>query len=118
MNARTVVVALVYLLSAVLFILGLMRLSKVRTARRGNAIAATGMLLAVVGTLVELGRVDYRWIVGGLVVGAAVGALAAYRVKMTGMPELVALLNGFGGAASALVALSVYWADIVPPPAV
>ncbi len=118
MNARTVVVALVYLLSAVLFILGLMRLSKVRTARRGNAIAATGMLLAVVGTLVELGRVDYRWIVGGLVVGAAVGALAAYRVKMTGMPELVALLNGFGGAASALVALSVYWSDIVEPPAV
>lgn len=115
MSARTAVVALVYLLSAVLFIFGLKRLSKVRTAHRGNAIAAAGMLLAVVGTLVEAGRVDYRWMVGGFVVGAAIGALAAVRVKMTAMPELVALFNGFGGAASALVALSVYWSDIVAP---
>ena len=117
MNARAVVVSLVYLLSAVLFIVGLMRLSKVRTARRGNALAALGMGLAVIGTLVELGFVDYRWIAGGLVVGAVAGAIAAERVKMTGMPELVALFNGFGGAASALVALSVYWTEAAGPQA-
>ncbi|MGI5861891.1 MAG: NAD(P)(+) transhydrogenase (Re/Si-specific) subunit beta [Myxococcales bacterium] len=113
MSARATVIALVYLLSAVLFIFGLKRLSKVRTAHRGNAIAASGMLLAVVGTLVELGRVDSRWIIAGTVVGGAIGAVAAVRVKMTAMPELVALLNGLGGAASALVALSVYWSGVV-----
>jgi NAD(P) transhydrogenase subunit beta len=106
---------LLYLLSAVLFILGLKRLSRVRTARGGNALASLAMLLAIIGTLVELGTVDYRWILIGLAVGSAVGAFAAVRVPMTSMPEMVALLNGFGGAASALVALSVYWVDVVEP---
>ncbi len=110
---RTVVVPLIYLLSAVLFIFGLKRLGRVRTARQGNGIAALAMLLAVVGTLLELGFIDYRWIVGGLVVGSVVGAAIAVRVPMTSMPEMVALLNGVGGAASALVALAVYWVDVV-----
>jgi len=115
-ETRTVVVALIYLLSATLFVLGLKRLARVRTARQGNGISAVAMLLAVVGTLIELGIVqDYRWIVAGIVVGSAVGAVIAVRVPMTSMPEMVAILNGFGGAASALVAISIYWVDVVEP---
>ena len=112
---RNVLVPLIYLLSATLFIFGLKRLGKVKTARGGNVIAAVAMLLAVVGTLLELGSIDYRWILIGLALGTGVGAVVAYRVPMTSMPEMVALLNGFGGAASALVALSIYWVDVVEP---
>jgi len=101
-------VPLIYLLSAVLFILGLKRMTRVPTARQGNRMSALAMLLAVVGTLLELGMVDYRWIIAGLVLGSAVGAFAALRVPMTSMPELVALLNGSGGLSSAAVALSTY----------
>ncbi len=114
-TVRNVLVPLIYLLSATLFIFGLKRMSRVKTARGGNFIAAVGMLLAVVGTLLELGSIDYRWILAGLAVGTGVGAVIAYRVPMTSMPEMVAILNGFGGAASALVALSIYWVDIVEP---
>ncbi len=106
------VVSLLYLLSAVLFIFGLKGLTKIRSARRGNAIAATAMLLAAVTTLVEMGRVDYRWIVAGILVGGTIGAVAATRVAMTSMPEMVALFNGFGGGASALVALSIVWLEL------
>jgi len=112
---RTVVVPLIYLLSATLFIFGLKRLSRVRTARAGNAVAAFAMLLAVVGTLLELGWIDYRWIAAGLVAGTVIGAAIAVRVPMTSMPEMVALLNGFGGAASALVGIAVYWVDVAEP---
>jgi H+-translocating NAD(P) transhydrogenase subunit beta len=100
-----------YLLSAVLFIFGIKRLTKVRTARQGNGLSALAMLIAIVTTLVEMGMVDYRYILIGLVVGSGIGLFAAYRVQMTGMPEMVALLNGVGGAASALVALSVLWRE-------
>ncbi len=106
-------IPLLYLLSAVLFIFGLKRLSRVKTARGGNALAAVAMLLAIVGTLLELGSIDYRWIAAGLIAGTVVGGIVAIRVPMTSMPELVALLNGFGGGASMLVAISVYWVDIV-----
>ena len=112
---RTVVVPLIYLLSATLFIFGLKRLSRVRTARGGNAIAAVAMALAVIGTLIELGSIDYRWIAAGLIAGTVVGAAIAVRVPMTSMPEMVALLNGFGGAASALVGLAIYWVDVAEP---
>ncbi|MDX1502330.1 MAG: NAD(P)(+) transhydrogenase (Re/Si-specific) subunit beta [Thermoanaerobaculia bacterium] len=108
-----VLVPLFYLISAVLFILGLKGLTKVRTAQRGNGLAALAMLLAIVTTLLEMGLVDYRWIVAGLVVGGLIGAVAALRVEMTAMPEMVALFNGFGGGASALVALSVLWLEVV-----
>ena len=110
---RSTLVPIIYLVSTVLFIFGIKQLAKVKTARRGNAIAAVGMLLAIIGALLELGVVDYHWIVGGMLIGTVVGALFATRVQMTAMPEMVALFNGFGGIASALVATSVYWDKVV-----
>jgi H+-translocating NAD(P) transhydrogenase subunit beta len=83
-------------------------LGRAETAKRGNRVSAVGMLIAVVATLLA-GGFDYTWIVVGLVIGAAIGAVAARRVQMTGMPEMVALLNGSGGLASMLVG----WAEYV-----
>jgi H+-translocating NAD(P) transhydrogenase subunit beta len=97
-------VALLYLLAAVAFIIGLKRLASPRTARSGNAIAGLGMLLAVVVTLVDQHIVSWALVGGALAVGAAIGVVWARRVAMTGMPQMVAVLNGLGGAASALVA--------------
>ncbi len=97
-------VQLAYLAAAVLFILGLKGLSSAKTAVRGNALAAVGMAIAVAAALVDAGVLGWEWMLAGVVVGSAIGALAATRVQMTSMPEMVALLNGFGGAASALVA--------------
>ena len=108
-------IPLLYLISAVLFIVGLKGLTKVRSARRGNAISALAMLIAVVATLLEIGLVDYRWILLGLVVGSTIGLIAALRVQMTQMPEMVALFNGFGGGASAIVALATMWQQAVQP---
>jgi H+-translocating NAD(P) transhydrogenase subunit beta len=105
--------ALLALVSIALFVVGLKRLSRVRTARSGNALMAGGMLLAVVLTLIEQGLVDYRWIVGGLAIGGGVGVAIVVRAKATAMPEIVARFNGFGGAASALVALSLFWHEVV-----
>jgi NAD(P) transhydrogenase subunit beta len=112
---NTVIVPILYLVSAILFILGLKGLTRIRSARRGNATAALAMLIAVVTTLLDMGIVDYRWILSGLVTGGLIGAIAAVRVKMTAMPEMVALFNGFGGGASALVALSILWLQIIEP---
>jgi NAD(P) transhydrogenase subunit beta len=95
-----------YLVSISLFVLGLKLLSSPRTARRGNFLSSAGMLIAVVGTLLEREIVDFRFIIAGLVIGGFLGVLAAYRVKMTSMPQMVGLLNAFGGGASALVALA------------
>lgn len=105
--------SLAALVSIALFVVGLKRLSRIRTARSGNALLAAGMLLAVVITLVEQGLVDYRWIAIGLGLGATAGVLIVVRAQATQMPEIVARFNGFGGAASALVALSLYWGQIV-----
>jgi NAD(P) transhydrogenase subunit beta len=99
-------IELLYLISAALFIFGMKGLTKVKSARKGNMMSAVAMLIAIVATMLEIGLVDPRWIVGGLVVGALIGAVAAVRVQMTEMPEMVALFNGFGGGASALVAIS------------
>ena len=97
---------LLYLVSASAFIVGLRRLGGPRTARSGNALAGAGMLLAVVVTLVDQDIVNWTVIAGGLAIGAVVGIVAARRVAMTAMPELVALLNGSGGAASGLFGLT------------
>jgi NAD(P) transhydrogenase subunit beta len=98
-----------YLLSISLFVLGLKLLSSPRTARRGNALSSLGMLIAIVATLVEREIVDFRFIIAGVVIGAFLGVLAAVRVKMTAMPQMVGLLNAFGGGASALVALAQFF---------
>ncbi len=108
-------VASLYLTSSVLFILGLKNLTRVRSARRGNGLAALAMLLAVIGTVIEIGMTDYRWIVIGLIIGSLIGVFAALRVKMTEMPEMVALLNGFGGGASALVGISTLYVSLIEP---
>jgi NAD(P) transhydrogenase subunit beta len=94
------------MVAVALFIFGLKMMSSPATARRGNMLSAVGMLLAIVATL--LGVVEFGWIILGLVIGAAVGAPAAYLVAMTQMPEMVALFNGFGGLASLLVGLADY----------
>jgi len=107
------IIPVLYLLSAVLFIFGIKGLTRVRTAQRGNAIAAMAMLLAIVTTLLDLGLVDFRWIIAGLVIGGLVGGIAAIKVEMTAMPEMVALFNGFGGGASMLVAISIVWLGVV-----
>ena len=101
-------IAIAYLVSAVCFILGLKMLSSARTARRGNLYAAFGMLLAIVVTLADQRILDFTYILAGLIVGGLVGVLVATRVQMTSMPQMVGLLNGFGGAASALVAYAEY----------
>ena len=103
------VIALTYLVAAVLFIVGLKLLSSPRTARRGNAIGALGMLLAIAATLLDQQIIAFRWILLGLVIGTALGIWLALAVKMTAMPQMVALLNGFGGAASAIVAAAEYY---------
>ena len=97
-----------YIAASILFITGLKMLGRAETAKRGNAVSAVGMLIAVVATLLA-GGLDYTWILVGLVVGTAIGAIAARRVQMTEMPEMVALLNGSGGLASMLVG----WAEYV-----
>ena len=93
---------LFYLLAAVLFILGLKGLSHPKSAVRGNLMASLGMLIAIVVTLLDKRIVSFEVIVAGLVVGALIGAVMAYRAPMTAMPQVVAILNGFGGGASAL----------------
>jgi NAD(P) transhydrogenase subunit beta len=103
-DPRTTLIGLAYLVAAVLFILGLKGLTHPRTAVRGNLLGASGMLLAVVVTLLAREIVGF-WLIGaGLVIGAAVGGVLAVKIQMTAMPQLVALFNGFGGGASVLVA--------------
>jgi len=104
MNA--ILLNIAYIVAAVLFIFGIKMLGSADTARRGNLISALGMLLAVVVTLLNSGM-DFRWIWIGLGLGTVIGVVWARVVKMTGMPELVALFNGFGGLASVFVA----WAE-------
>ena len=92
-----------YLITGILFIIGLRYLASPKTARLGNRISAVGMLIAVVATLTQ-SIVQWWVIAGGLLVGAVVGILSAQRVKMTAMPQMVAIFNGAGGGAAALVA--------------
>jgi NAD(P) transhydrogenase subunit beta len=94
---------ILYLASAVLFIIGLKRLGSPATARQGNVISGVGMAIAILVTLVDHAVVSYGVIVAGMVVGTALGTWQAYAVKMTAMPQMVALLNGFGGGASMIV---------------
>ena len=100
----TALVELAYLFAAVLFILGLKWLSSPATARKGNALASVGMLIAIVVTLLDQNIVNFTSIFIGMIIGGTAGAVLARTIKMTAMPQMVALLNGFGGGASVLVA--------------
>ncbi len=105
------VLTLIYLLAAVLFIFGLKMLSKVPTAARGNRISAAGMLLATVATFFALTggtAISLIWVAVALAIGGLIGLRMATKVEMTAMPQMVALLNGFGGVASLLVACGDY----------
>lgn len=99
---------LAYIVASILFIYGLKMLGRQSTARRGNLLSALGMLLAVVVTLLDRQIIDYTWIITGLVIGGVIGFACARLIKMTSMPEMVALLNGCGGLASLLVGWAEY----------
>ncbi len=103
---------LIYLIGSITFIVGLKMLSHPETARKGNLIAAAGMTLAIVGTIFLFEDLatgeklhNYGWILGGLVIGGIIGTLAARKVKMTSMPEMVSVFNGMGGACAALISI-------------
>ena len=100
------IIQLGYVVAAGLFIFGLKMLGSPDTARKGNGISAIGMLVAIVAALLDQGIVQYEYILGGMVVGGLIGAVAARTVAMTSMPEMVALFNGVGGAASGLVGVA------------
>ncbi len=98
-----------YLIAIVFFVIGLKGLSHPETARRGNLLAATGMGLAIILTLFyPFGNTpnNYAWIAGGMLVGGIIGYIAAVKVKMTKMPEMVSIFNGFGGACTMLIAIT------------
>ena len=104
------ILTIIYIISSITFIIGLKMLSNPAHARKGNLIAAGGMILAIVGTIFlyqENGTRlhNYGWIFGGLVVGTIIGTLAARKVKMTAMPEMVSIFNGMGGACAALISI-------------
>jgi len=101
---NSVIINLLYIVASILFILGIKKLGKAESARAANRLSAVGMLLAIVATLLY-GGLDWQLIVIGVLIGGAIGAVAALRVPMTGMPELVALFNGFGGIASLLIGI-------------
>src|SRR5213595_277702 len=104
-----------YLATIVAFILALKFLSSPATARRGNWIGAVGMLVAVAVTFAQKSVVSYWEILVGMAIGGAFGAVAARRVKMTAMPQMVALFNGVGGGAAALIALAELH-EVLPDP--
>ena len=102
MGQTSLLIDIGYIAASILFILGIKMLSKPQTAVKGNMISAVGMLIAICITLLMKG-LSYHWILIGIVIGTVIGGLAARLVKMTAMPEMVALFNGFGGIASLLV---------------
>ncbi|MDP4879761.1 MAG: NAD(P)(+) transhydrogenase (Re/Si-specific) subunit beta, partial [Opitutales bacterium] len=100
-------VNLSYIAASILFVFGIKMLGNAATARKGNLLSSVGMGLAVLVTLVD-SDLSYALIIGALAAGSIIGFIAAKRVQMTGMPELVALFNGFGGLASLLVGAAEY----------
>ena len=112
---QDLVIPIIYLISAVFFILGLRQLSHPRTALKGNRTASIGMLLAIVATLLNNQILDFQSIFIAILIGSAIGAIVAKQVEMTSMPQLVALFNGFGGAASLLVATAEFYRGGVFP---
>src|SRR5450631_4070239 len=104
------ILSICYLIASVTFILGLKMLSNPATARKGNLIAAGGMIIAILGTIFlyenngkKLG--NYPWIFSAIIIGTIIGTFAAKKVKMTAMPEMVSMFNGMGGACAALISI-------------
>jgi NAD(P) transhydrogenase subunit beta len=91
-----------YIVASILFILGIKMLGKPQRARMGNMVSALGMLIAITAVLFEC-CLSYEWVIAGILMGSLIGAIAARTVQMTAMPQMVAVLNGFGGIASLLV---------------
>src|SRR6266849_6443855 len=100
---------LFYLLSAILFVMGLRGLSHPKTARRGMFLAEAGMLLAIVGSLLHHEIIDYKWIVAGLILGTLIGAPLAIWIPMTAVPQRTALSHSFGALAASLIGISEYY---------
>ena len=100
----------IYIISALLFIAGLKMMTSPSSARLGNMISASGMLIAILITLLEQGIIDYEWILLGIITGGIIGVVISRLVHMTEIPEMVAVFNGFGGIASLMVA----WAALYP----
>lgn len=109
MFIQEILIPVAYLVSAVLFIMGLKQLSHPKTAPRGNQTAAIGMLIAIIATLLYRDVIDYTLIIAGIIIGGAIGAYVARTVEMTAMPQMVAIFNGFGGGASLLVATAEFY---------
>ncbi len=106
------IIQILYMIAAVLFIVGLQRLSRVRSARGGNFISLVGMLLAIAATLLDLlttGRFHLQFMIAPIVIGTLIGIVWAHRVPMTSMPQMVGVFNGFGGLASMFVAYSYFY---------
>ena len=102
------IILILYLISSIFFIIAIKRLGKIQTARQGNLLSAIGMFIAITATLMKLDSFDPKFIIIGLIIGSIIGIIAALKVEMTSMPEMVAIFNGLGGGASALVATSEY----------
>ncbi len=105
-----ILIDILYLIAAVLFIFGIKGLTKIKSSKKGNLLASLGMFVAVLATLLKMhftdGRIGWAYIIAGIVIGGLIGTFFARKVKMTAMPQMVAIFNGFGGGASVLVALS------------
>src|SRR5690606_7311247 len=108
-------VDIAYLIAASLFVLGIKGLTKPKTAVRGNQMAAAGMLIACVVTLLHKNVLSYEVIIAGVLIGGIVGAVMAVKVQMTSMPQMIALLNGFGGGASFAVASAEFFKGVSGP---
>jgi H+-translocating NAD(P) transhydrogenase subunit beta len=108
-DARTLFIEISYLAASILFILGLRGLSHPDTARRGMHLAEFGMLLAILGTLVNREIVSYEWIIAGLLIGSTIGLAMGLWVPMTAMPQRTALSHAFGALAASLVGISEYY---------
>jgi NAD(P) transhydrogenase subunit beta len=104
-----IIIEISYLVSSILFVFGIKRLASPKTARQGNMLAAIGMFIAIVVTLFDQHVLTYEWIIIGILIGGIIGVLMALKTPMTGMPQMVGLLNGFGGGASLFVAISEYY---------
>lgn len=115
MSPREILIALAYMIASACFVIGLMWLQSPKRARAGNMLSSLGMLLAIIATLFVSGITDYSIIIIGVIIGSALGAVMAYTVKMTAMPQMVGILNGFGGGASALVAAAEFFKYAADP---